>query len=489
MKTAAAYVRVSTHMQEELSPDAQRRLIIDYAKTHDMVISNDYIFVDKGISGRTAEKRPEFMRMIELAKTKPQSPFDVILIWKFSRFARNQEESIVYKSLLRKQCNVEVVSISEPTASDMFGGLIERIIEWMDEFYSIRLGEDVTRGMTEKALRGGYQASPPIGYKIVVKGEAPVIIPEQAKIVQMIFEQYATTSMGFFEIARYMNDLGYHTKTGAAFEARTIKYILENPMYKGYLRWNRVNQTTKKVRPEEEWIIRKGNFEAIVSEELWQRANERIQKEYRPRGSRPVSKHRHWLSGLVKCSNCGRTLSTSIHKDKRYGRIYTNFQCYGYLKGKCNVSHQISEKKLVPIILDMLQEDMGQSDIAFEKLTKAPDSSAADLLYMQLEKISMKEQRIKEAYRNGIDTLEEYKENKEILKREREDLEEKIKNLKKPETDAEQIKMNEKIHDIYDILINDNFSMSDKQQAIRSIVKKIVYNKKEGRIDIYYYQS
>lgn len=81
---------------------------------------------------------------------------DVILVWKFSRFARNQEESIVYKSLLSKKHNVEVTSVSEPLVDGPFGSLIERIIEWMDEYYSIRLSGEVTRGMTEKALRGGY---------------------------------------------------------------------------------------------------------------------------------------------------------------------------------------------------------------------------------------------------------------------------------------------------------------------------------------------
>lgn len=487
MKTAAAYIRVSTHYQEELSPDAQRRLIIDYAKSHSMVISNDYIFVDSGISGRKAEKRPAFMRMIELAKTTPHSPFDVILIWKFSRFARNQEESIVYKSLLRKQCNVEVVSITEPTTSDMFGGLIERIIEWMDEFYSIRLAEDVTRGMTEKALRGGFQASPPLGYEIPSKGSPPVIVPDQAKIVQMIFQKYAGTSMGFYEIAKFMNSLGYRTKKGSSFEARTIQYIIQNPMYKGFARWNRLNQTTHEIRPENEWIIEKGDFDAIVSEELWEKANDRIKKEYRPRGGRPVSRHRHWLSGLVKCSHCGRSLSTSVHRDKRYGREYTNFQCYGYLKGKCLVSHQISEKKLVPIVLDMLKEDMGQHDISFERLAPAADHKAIELLQLQLDQISLKETRIKEAYRNGIDTLEEYKENKELLRRERLDLENRIRDMEVPEIKCET-PLTEKIHDIYDILISNDFSMADKQRAIRSIVKKIVYNKKEGTIDIYYYQ-
>ena len=110
MKIAAGYIRVSTDKQEELSPDAQKRLLIDYAKKHNISLLAENIYIDNGISGKKADKRPEFMKMIGMAKSK-EHPFDVILVWKFSRFARNQEESIVYKSLLKKN-NVEVVSHS-----------------------------------------------------------------------------------------------------------------------------------------------------------------------------------------------------------------------------------------------------------------------------------------------------------------------------------------------------------------------------------------
>ena len=150
-------------MQDELSPDAQIRLGLEYAKKNGLHVSAEHIYTEHGISGRHAEKRPEFLRMISAAKSD-EHPFDVILVWKFSRFARNQEESIVYKSLLRKKCRVDVISISEPVIEGPFGSLIERIIEWMDEYYSVRLSGEVTRGMTEKALRGGYQARPPLGY-------------------------------------------------------------------------------------------------------------------------------------------------------------------------------------------------------------------------------------------------------------------------------------------------------------------------------------
>ena len=162
MKNGACYIRVSTDKQDELSPDAQKRLLLDYARENDIIVTEDSIFWEIGISGRKTENRPAFRQMVAAAKSKDH-PFDVILVWKFSRFARNQEESIVYKSLLKKS-GVDVVSVSEPLPEGIMGGLIERILEWMDEYYSIRLSGEVMRGMTEKAMRARYQSNPPMGY-------------------------------------------------------------------------------------------------------------------------------------------------------------------------------------------------------------------------------------------------------------------------------------------------------------------------------------
>lgn len=93
LHTGAAYIRVSTDKQEELSPNAQKRLILDYAKKNDIIISSSDIYMENGISGRKAAKRPAFQEMIAKAKSK-EHPYDVILVWKYSRFARNQEESL-----------------------------------------------------------------------------------------------------------------------------------------------------------------------------------------------------------------------------------------------------------------------------------------------------------------------------------------------------------------------------------------------------------
>ena len=99
-KYGYGYVRVSTDKQEELSPDSQSKLLKDFAHKNGIILLN--IFLKSGFLAEKAEKRPEFQKMIALAKSKDH-PVDSILVWKFSRFARNQEESIVYKSLLKKK--------------------------------------------------------------------------------------------------------------------------------------------------------------------------------------------------------------------------------------------------------------------------------------------------------------------------------------------------------------------------------------------------
>lgn len=481
-KIAAAYIRVSTHMQEELSPDAQIRLIKEWANGHGYDLPEEFIFIDKGISGRKVRKRPSFLRMISMAKSKP-SPFDAILVWKFSRFARNQEESIVYKAMLRNKHKIDVISISEPISDDVYGGLIERIIEWMDEFYSIRLAEDVKRGMTENALRGNFQSSPAFGYK-VEKWQGLVIVEDQANIVRMIFNLYANSGMGFYDIARHLNRLGYTTKKGGAFETRTIKYIIQNPIYKGYLRWNYANGTTHVVNDESEWIIVKSPLvPIIVSEELWNQANERFKNEYRPRGGKPLSQKRHWLSGLVKCSTCGASLSTSVQKDKRYGRTYIYFQCYRYRKGKCLVSHYISEKQLVPLVLNVLKEDMNKSYIEYEYVNDQSENMQ-DVLNVQLNRLDAREKRIKEAYLAGVDSLDEYKKNKADIEKERELLYQQSNNQ---EEYKKNIDMPGKIRGVYDILNSDEYSKDEKYNAITSIVKKIVFDRENKTLDFYYY--
>lgn len=485
-KYGYGYVRVSTDKQEELSPDSQAKLLKDFAHKNGIIISK--IFYELGVSGRKAEKRPEFQKMIAMAKSSDH-PVDAILVWKFSRFARNQEESIVYKSLLKKKHNVDVISVSEPLVDGPFGSLIERIIEWMDEYYSVRLSGEVTRGMTEKAKRGGYQARPPLGYRIAERGKPPVIVEEEAEIIRIIFQKYALEGMGMFDIARYLNLCGFKTSHGKEFERRSVEYILENPTYCGMIRWNRTVNETNEIRPKDEWIIADGQQPAIISKELFDRAAARRNMEYKPRGSRPSSTYRHWLSGLVKCPVCGRTMiAKKIVNGKR---TYCYFVCYGYSKGKCLAKNSISSLKLAPAILQSLKDVLNNQQLSFRYIQPEPETAPdlSDILLDQLKRIDEKLDRIKEAYRNGVDTLEEYKENKALVQNEKQLLEKQLAELPAQDSESDQAEsaLLDRVKNVYEIVNSESVDDVTKNEILKSIIEKIVYNKEKDTLEVYYY--
>lgn len=486
LKRACLYIRVSTDRQEELSPDAQKRLLLDYAKSHEMLVSNEYIFIENGISGRTVKKRPVFQRMIGLAKQKPR-PFDVILVWKFSRFARNREDSIVYKSMLRKQCGIDVVSITESIGDDKMSVLIEALLEAMDEYYSINLSEEVFRGMTEKALRGGYQTSAPFGYHNGPKGL--VIDESEAAIVTELFKRYAYEHASCFDLSKWLNSIGLKTRRGNGFQSRSVEYILKNPTYIGTVRWNVVDTKTKTTKPESEWISVQGNYKPIISKELWDDVQMRFNQEHKPKKARPISTQKHWLSGILKCSACGRSLSVCQYWNNSHTELKTAFQCWGYTHTLCQESHWISEDKIVSALSASLQEIIGTGTVSYETrtVTKSHDAETA-LLQQQLEQLTAKEKRIKEAYRNGIDTLDEYKENKLLILKEREYLENSLSALTQPEkSDTTDAAVMQRITTLYDLINTPDVSSDEKAHAVRSVIEKIVYDKKNENINIYYY--
>ena len=462
-RIGALYIRVSTDDQAELSPDAQKRLLLDYAKKNGIIISNDFIF-SESVSGRHVQKRPEFQRMIGIAK-QPSHPIDVILVWKYSRFARNQEESIVYKSMLKKD-HVEVISVSEPLVDGPFGSLIERIIEWMDEYYSIRLSGEVLRGMKEKALRNGYQSSPCLGYEAVGHGKPFQINEAEYAMVSYIMDLYDNQNMDETAIARKCNDLGYKTKRGNPFERRTIDRILQNPFYCGIVSWNGVEF--------------EGAHEVRISKERFDRRQRLIASRKRPMKARNISTCKHWLSGLLKCSVCGATLSYTGNGKCPY------FQCWKYAKGFHKTSVALSVKKAEEAVIEYFDLVLAGADFTYvRKEQPAADKTAAiEQLQKKLSKLSARESRIRDAYESGIDSLEEYKANKERLISNRLQLETELEKLRKEQAEKEVNKEDvlHEIKSVNDILKNPDVSYEEKGTLIRTIVDQIVYDKESGKM-------
>lgn len=473
MKISAAYIRVSTDDQTEYSPDSQIKLLRDYAKTHDMMLPDEFIFRDDGLSGRKAEKRPDFLRMIATARQKP-APFEVILVWKFSRFARNQEESIVYKSLLKRESNIDVISVSEPLIDGPFGSLIERIIEWMDAFYSIRLSDEVKRGMKEKVSRGEPVSIPAFGYDIVDKRY--VINSETAPIVKMIFGDFIG-GMGCRDLAMKLNSMGIPTRRGNRWENRTVEYVLNNPVYIGKLRWNPTGRT-QRAFDNPNIIIVNSDHEPIISMETWERAQEQMAqvKKMYSRYARQRSNSSFMLQGIVKCSNCGSTLTMSANG--------TSLQCHAYAKGKCPISHSITLARLNSMVLSVMEASLQNETFEITHTPAPEETNERAISEKQIQRERQKLDRIREAYENGIDTLQEYKDNKEKIMWRISELERK---LSEQPQEIDKQAFSKKVQGILEQLKNTTKSEAEKNVLIRSIVDHIVFDRRKSQVHIFYY--
>jgi DNA invertase Pin-like site-specific DNA recombinase len=478
MKIGAAYIRVSTDDQLEYSPDSQIKLIHQYAKKNNIIIPEEFVFIDEGISGKTAQKRPEFNKMIAIAKQKENS-FDTILVWKFSRFARNQEESIVYKNMLRK-ADVDVISISEPIIEGAFGSLIERIIEWMDEFYLINLSTEVKRGMTEKATRGEPLCHSAFGYDM--RDKRYYINEEQAPIVREIFDRFISGEK-INQITLWLQSIGIRTGRGNPPDRRFVEYILHNPVYCGKIRWSTDGKmASKRDYYNENFIITEGLHEAIITQQTFDMAEELLlenRKKYRKwqRRDQPVE---FMLKGLLKCSNCGATLVYVSNQEH-------SVQCHKYSSRRgCTVSHYLSLKKAEPILIDALKTACERLEFKLDMQDTRPTKTSNNIDAL-LKKEQIKLDKIKDAYQSGIDTLEEYKENKTKIM-------ETISALKKelekeqPKESFDTKKYANKVRKVIKLIEAPDETPQAKNEALRTILSKVVFDKKNQCLDLYFYK-
>lgn len=481
-KIAACYIRVSTDDQLEYSPDSQISKIKEFAQRNGYELPDEYVFVeDEGISGRKAEKRPQFMRMIGIAKQSPK-PFDAILVWKFSRFARSREDSIVYKSMLRKQHNIDVISVSENIGDDKMSILIEALIEAMDEFYSVNLAEEVTRGMTQRVKKGLPVCPPAFGYNIKDKNYYPN--EQEAPIVLEIFTRYANGE-GMLKIAKDLGLRGVRTRQGKLPENRWVEFILNNPVYIGKLRWsqNGVRAVSKRDYFNEDVLVIDGHHEAIVPIELWEKVQARLRSDKQiytkfAKKGQPIP---HMLKGLVRCSACGGTLAINGYSSK--GKVPC-LRCCNYNRGRCHTSNGVLSTALENAVIEGLKQAVGTNSFTISPERKKVETDTPDYdRLIALEQRRM--ERSKQAYLNEIDTIEQYAQNKKEIEARIAELES-LKNAATVPTNCSALKA--RTMDVVDFLQRDDVSPEAKNEALRSIIDKIIYDKATNNVDLYFYE-
>lgn len=362
------YARVSTEFNVQLnSLDNQITYYTDFIQNNP---NWEYVegYVDEGISGVSTAKRERFNEMIEDGKL---GLFDLVITKEVSRFARNTLDSIRFtRELLSNGVAVYFQSDN---------------INTLDEDSELRLtimssmAQDESRKISNRVRFGHHQAikngtilgtNNMFGY---TKKEGKLMInEEQAEFIRELFEMYATGKFSMKQMEKHFYQKGIRNSKGHKLSHSTMGNIIRNPKYKGYFVGNKVVITdlfTKKQKflPEEEWVMYKDEtgetVPAIVSEELWEKANEVLyMRSQDVITAQHKTVHQNLLTGKLICSHCGKPYYRKDAVGKNKEKM-SKWVCSGKIKNGADScpSHAIYENEIKPMIEDIFKS--GQQNI------------------------------------------------------------------------------------------------------------------------------
>ena len=303
--TAVIYARYSSDSQREASIEGQLRDCKDYAEKNGITVVGTYI--DRAYSAKT-DDRPDFQRMI---KDSGKKIFDVVLVWKLDRFARNRFDAVNYKYQLEKN-GVHLVSAMEPISQGPEGIMVESMLIGMAEYYSAELALKVARGERENALQCKYNGGVvPLGFTIGKEDRLYHIDPETAPIVQEIFTRYADGEPAE-KIAASLNERGLRTRTGKPFVKNSFFQIFRNRRYIGEYRYKD--------------IVTPGGIPAIVDQDLFDRVQQRFEQNRIAHGRPAKEDVSYLLTTKLFCGKCG-TLMGGESGTSHMGNTYYYYKC------------------------------------------------------------------------------------------------------------------------------------------------------------------
>jgi hypothetical protein len=306
-----------------------------------------------------------------------------------------------------------------------------------------------------------------------------------ADVIREIFQRYADGD-GMRQIVTSFHDRGIKTKNGAVIDSRRIDYTLHNPCYIGYIRWSPdgSKSVSRRHYDNENIMTVKGHHKPIISMELWEAVQNRLDqvKAAYPKYAKKEQTVAHMLKGIVRCSSCGSTLSVNGISGKAKTRC---LQCCNYQRGSCKTSHSITMPRLESAFIEGLEQAIGDKQFTIiPKATTKVDKPTAD--YDKL--IAVEERRLeraKEAYLAEIDTIEQYKQNKS-------EITERIASLKEKRDKETPIEINldtyaKKVISIVDFIKRDDVTPQAKNEALHTIIEKVVYDKPNENLAIYFH--
>lgn len=302
-QTAVIYARYSSYRQDERSIEGQLEDCTRYAEANGLKVVGEYI--DRAKSGTEAEHREEFQRMI---KDSEKNVFQIVLVYKLDRFARNRFDSATYKAKLKKH-GVRVVSATEAISEEPEGVILESMLEGLAEYYSKNLAQNVTRGMRVAREHGNFTGGTiPYGYRV----ENQKLVPDdyESRIVRRVYEEYAEGTP-LKEIVNKLNENGYKSRCGKKLTVNSFYYTLRNEKYTG--RYELDGEEFNDVYPP------------LVSKELFDAVQNRIgiNKLYK---KPPTEKASYQLQSKVFCGKCGSPMIGECGRS-RSGDVHHYYTC------------------------------------------------------------------------------------------------------------------------------------------------------------------
>ena len=435
----AAYCRVSTEKEAQIdSLEKQIEFFNEFTKKNGYELYK--LYADEGISGKQIKHRKQFQAMMQDAKAHK---FERVVVKDVSRFARNTVDLLQSIREL-KSYGIQVDFLNNGEVMEGGSEFILTILGAMAQQESANMSKRVKFGKDITAKKGrvpnlvfGYDKIPDEKYILKIN-------EEEAKIVKEIFESYVYKGMGTTKIAWELNDKGIRTKkTKSKWVQTSIVRMLKNPIYTGRITNKKSEITdfitgTRKDLPEDEWIIVEKPEMRIISDELFNRAQDILAQrsnEFKLNSKR--EKTEYVFSTLIYCKHCGYSFRRIKRKYTTDGPEYIRWVCSG--RNSMGVNHcpnttVIDEEELLNAIKEYLKSIISNKknfmkavEKEFEKITALRESNerSEESLLKEIEKVTVKKQKYMEMFQNEVINIQELKQytnplNEDIARLERE---------------------------------------------------------------------
>ena len=417
------YARVSTDQDEQINSlenQVQYYTELIQSKPNWKFVPG---YVDEGISGGSTKKRDNFNRMIRDAKA---GVFDFIITKEISRFSRSTLDSIRYTQELLdynvgvffQNDNINTLDTDSEFRLVIMAGVAQDEIR--------KLSERLKFGFRQ-AIKNGHVLGNDKLYGYDKKDCVLTVNEEEAEIIRIIFDLYGNQRLGTRTISKRLMELGYTSREGNAFNTLTIRHILENPKYKGWYCGNKsqsVDYRTKRnvLLDESEWVTYPDpSIPAIVSEELWNRANalyKRRREEMKSHSSGLSFHNRYPYSAKIYCEEHGTTFHRQVIQTKKGQQEVWQCKVYrSHGRAACSAP-QIRSSDLDVILSDIFKELVRDKEKIIDSLvtvlTNIPKEVDYGKLRCQVENemddLERKKNRLLDLSIAGALTVEEFKE-------------------------------------------------------------------------------